>query len=55
LLDRLQNGNQRGKGGTADQYNTWKDGIKDSMQRRNLKDEEYFDRELWRKKIMSLG
>jgi hypothetical protein len=28
--------------------------IRDNMQRRNLKDEECFDRELWRKKIMSL-
>jgi hypothetical protein len=27
----------------------------DSKQRRNLKDEEYFDRELWRIKIMSLS
>jgi hypothetical protein len=34
---------------------TWKDGITDSMKGRNLKDEECFDRELWRKKIMSLG
>jgi hypothetical protein len=34
--------------------NTWKDGIRDSMYRRNFKDEECFDRELWRKKIMSL-
>jgi hypothetical protein len=25
------------------------------MQRGNLKDEEYFDRELWKEKIMSLG
>jgi hypothetical protein len=55
LLDRLQNGTHRGKGGTADQSITWKDGIRDSMQRRNLKDEECFDRELWRKKIVSLG
>jgi hypothetical protein len=35
--------------------NTWKDEIRGSMQRGNLKDEECFDRELWRKKIMSLG
>jgi hypothetical protein len=32
--------------------NTRKDEIRDSMQRRNLKDEECFDRELWRKKIV---
>jgi hypothetical protein len=25
------------------------------MQRKNLKDEEYFDREIWRTKIMSLS
>jgi hypothetical protein len=30
---------------------TWKDGIRDSMQRRNLKDEKCFDQELWRKKL----
>jgi hypothetical protein len=35
--------------------NIWKDWIRDSMQRRNVKDEECFDRELWRKNIMSLG
>jgi hypothetical protein len=34
--------------------NTWKDGIRDRIRRRNLKDEEYFNRELLRKKIMSL-
>jgi hypothetical protein len=28
---------------------TWKDGFRDSTQRSNLKDEEYFDRELWKK------
>jgi hypothetical protein len=44
LLDRLQNGTHKGK-----------DGIKDIMQRGNLKDEGCFDRELWRKEIMSLG
>jgi hypothetical protein len=35
--------------------NTWKDEIRDSVQRWNLKDEECFDRELRRKKIMSLS
>jgi hypothetical protein len=35
--------------------NTGRDGIRDSMQKRNLKDDEYFDRELWRKKNMFLG
>jgi hypothetical protein len=45
--------NPQGERGAADQSR--KDGIRDSMQRGNLKDEECFDRELWRKKIMSLG
>jgi hypothetical protein len=35
--------------------NTWKDGIRESMKRRELKDEECMDRDLWRRKIMSLG
>jgi hypothetical protein len=42
----------RGKGRRGRPDNTWKDGIRDSMQRKNLKDEEYSDRELWRKKIL---
>jgi hypothetical protein len=44
LLDRLQNGPH------SRAVNTWKDGIRGSMQRTNLKDEECFDQELWRKK-----
>jgi hypothetical protein len=47
--------NPQGKRRRGRPFNTWKDGIRDGMQRRNLKDEECFDRELWRKKIMSLG
>jgi hypothetical protein len=35
--------------------NTWKDGIRESMKRRELKDEACMDRDLWRRKIMSLG
>jgi hypothetical protein len=35
--------------------NTWKAGIRESMKRRELKDEECMDRDLWRRKIMSLG
>jgi hypothetical protein len=35
--------------------NTWKDGIRESMKRRELKDEECMDRDLWRRKIISLG
>jgi hypothetical protein len=34
--------------------NTWKSGIRESMKRRELKDEECMDRDLWRRKIMSL-
>jgi hypothetical protein len=47
--------NPQGKRWRGRPVNTWKDGIRESMQRRNLKDEECFDRELSRKKIMSLG
>jgi hypothetical protein len=47
--------NPQGKRRRGRPVNTWKNGIKDRMQRRNLKDEESFGRELWRKKIMSLG
>jgi hypothetical protein len=32
--------------------NTWKDRIRHSMQSRKFSDGEYFDRELWRKKIV---
>jgi hypothetical protein len=35
--------------------NKWKDGIRESMKRRDLKDEECIDRDLRRRKIMSLG
>jgi hypothetical protein len=47
--------NPQGKRRRGRPVNTWKDGIRDSMQRKNLKDEEYFDREIWRTKIMSLS
>jgi hypothetical protein len=42
--------NPQGKRRRGRPVNTWKDGIRDSMQIRNLKDEECFDREIWRKK-----
>jgi hypothetical protein len=35
--------------------NTWKDGIRESMKIRELKDEECMDRDIWRRKITSLG
>jgi hypothetical protein len=47
--------NPQGKRRRGGPVNTRKDGIRDSIQRRNLKHEECFDRELWRKKFMSLG
>jgi hypothetical protein len=47
--------NPQGKMRRGRPVNTWKDGIRDSAQRRNLKDEDCFDRELWRKKIVSPG
>jgi hypothetical protein len=47
--------NPQGKRRRERPVNTWKDEIRDNMQRRIVKGEEYFDRELWRKKIMSLG
>jgi hypothetical protein len=47
--------NPQGKRRRGRPVNIWKDGIKDRMQRRNLKDKECFDRELWKEKIVSLG
>jgi hypothetical protein len=47
--------NPQGKRRRGRPVNTWKDGIRDSMQRGNLKDEECFDREIWKTKNMSLG
>jgi hypothetical protein len=40
----------QGKRRRGSRIGTWKDGIRNGMQRRNLKNEEYFDRELWMKK-----
>jgi hypothetical protein len=36
--------------GSEKPIDTWKDGIRDSMQRRLLKDKECLDRKLWREK-----
>jgi hypothetical protein len=47
--------NPQGRRRRGRPVNTWKDRIRESMQRINLKDEECFDRDLWSKKIMSLG
>jgi hypothetical protein len=47
--------NPQGKSRRGRPVNTWKDGIRDSAQGRDLMDEDSFDRELWRKKIVSPG
>jgi hypothetical protein len=44
--------NPQGKRRRGRPVNIWNDGIRDSMQRRNLRDEECFDRELWKKKTV---
>jgi hypothetical protein len=44
--------NPQGKRRDGRPVNTWKDGVRDSMQRGNLKDEECFDQELRRRKIV---
>jgi hypothetical protein len=47
--------NPQGKRRCGRPVSTWKDGITDSMQRRNLKGEECFDREIWRETIYVIG
>jgi hypothetical protein len=42
--------NPQGKRRSGGPVITWNDRIRVSTQRRNFKDEEYFDRELWHKK-----
>jgi hypothetical protein len=42
--------NPQGKRRDGRPVSTWTDRIRDNMQRGNLKDEECFDRELWRGK-----
>jgi hypothetical protein len=44
--------NPQGKRRRGRAVDKWKEGIWDSMQRRNLKNEECFDLEGWRKKIV---
>jgi hypothetical protein len=48
-------GNTQGRRRRGRPVSTWKDGIRDNKQNRKLKDQECFDRQLWRKKIMSFG
>jgi hypothetical protein len=47
--------NPQGKRKRGRPVNTWKDGIRESMKRRELKDKEYMDRDLWGRKIISFG
>jgi hypothetical protein len=54
IARQVAENNPQGKRRGDRTVNTWKDGIRDSTQRRNLKDEECFDCELWRRK-KSLG
>jgi hypothetical protein len=51
IVRQVAEWNPQGKRRRGRQFNTWKSGIMDSKQNRNLKDEEYFHRELYRKKI----
>jgi hypothetical protein len=46
--------NPQGKRRRGRPFNTWKGGIRDSMQKGNLNEEDCLDRELWRKTIVSL-
>jgi abortive infection bacteriophage resistance protein len=39
----------QGKSKRGRPVNTWKDEIRESMKRRELKDEEYKDQDLWRR------
>jgi hypothetical protein len=47
--------NPQGKRKRGRPIDTLKDGIRDSMKRREFKNEGYMDRDLWRIKIMSLA
>jgi hypothetical protein len=52
IARRVAEWNPQGKRRHGRPVSTWKNGIRGSMQRRNLKDDECFDCELWRKKIV---
>jgi hypothetical protein len=43
--------NSQRQRGCGRPVSTWKDGIRDNMQSRKLKDQECFDREPWREKL----
>jgi hypothetical protein len=55
IVRRVAEWKPQGKRKRGRPINTWTDGIRESMKRRELKDEECRDRDLWRRKIMSLG
>jgi hypothetical protein len=52
IAGRIAERNPQGKRRHGIPVSTWKVEIRDSMQSRNLKDEEYLDRELWRERIV---
>jgi hypothetical protein len=55
IVKQVAEWKSQGKRKRGRPVNTWKDGIRESMKRRELKNEECMDRDLWRRKIMSLG
>jgi hypothetical protein len=55
MVDRFQNGAHKKKPRCNGLLSTWKESIKGNLQRRKHRDEEYFNRDLWRKASMSLG
>jgi hypothetical protein len=55
IVNQVAEWKPQGKRKRGRPVNTWKDGIRESMKRREIKDEEFMNRDLWRRKIMSLG
>jgi hypothetical protein len=55
IVKHVAGWNPQGKRKQGRPINTQKDEIRESMKRRELKDEECLDGDLWRRKIMSLG
>jgi abortive infection bacteriophage resistance protein len=55
VVKQVAEWNPQGKRKRGRPINTWKDGIRESMKRREIKDKEFMNRDLWRRKIMSLG
>jgi hypothetical protein len=55
IVQQVAEWKPQGKRKRGRTINTLKDGIRESMKRRELKDEECMNRNLWGRKIMSLG